>query len=111
MHSRNQQAAIRYLLENGEATPRELADAVGVSNKKIHNLLQNMQRYGRLTREGKKYRLAPNWQEKICVAKAVTERPTAPKTVAAQECRRNWSGTRYTKFLGVAGEPVTEFRS
>ncbi|EBJ7125073.1 winged helix-turn-helix transcriptional regulator [Salmonella enterica] len=60
MNSKNQQVAIRYLQENGEATPRELADALGVANKKIHNLLQNMLRYGRLSREGKKYRLAPN---------------------------------------------------
>ncbi|KHE07943.1 winged helix-turn-helix transcriptional regulator [Citrobacter braakii] len=100
MNSKNQQAAIRYLLENGEATPRELADALGVSNKKIHNLLQNMQRYGRLNREGKKYRLADNWQEKICIARAVTERPTPPKTVAVQECRRNWRGYQIHKIFG-----------
>ena len=100
MNSKNQQAAIRYLLENGEATPRELADALGVAIKKIHNLIQNMQRYGRLSREGKKYRLAPNWQEKICVAKPVTERQTAPKSVAVQECRRNWKGYQIHKIFG-----------
>ncbi|EFN9097304.1 hypothetical protein MXT18_11315 [Escherichia coli] len=53
MHSSNQQAAIQHLLENGEATFRELADALGVTNKKIQNLLQNIQRYGQLVREGK----------------------------------------------------------
>lgn len=79
MNSKNQQAAIRYLQENGEATLRELANALGVTNKKIHNLLQNMQRYGRLSREGKKYRLAPSWQEKVCIAKSALERQTAPK--------------------------------
>lgn len=100
MNSKNQQAAIRYLLENGEATPRELADALGVTNKKIHNLLQNMQRYGRLSREGKKYRLAPNWQEKVCIAKSVLERQTAPKSVAVQECRRNWKGYQVHKIFG-----------
>ena len=100
MNSKNQQAAIRYLLENGEATPRELADALGVSSKKIHNLIQNMQRYRRLNREGKKYRLAPNWQEKTCIAKAATKRPIAPKQPAAQECRRNWSGYQIHKIFG-----------
>lgn len=109
MNSKNQQAAIRYLLENGEATPRELADALGVTIKKIHNLIQNMQRYGRLSREGKKYRLAPNWQEKICIAKPVTERQKATKNVAVQECRRNWKGYQVHKIFGssrVAGNRV-----
>lgn len=100
MNSKNQQAVIRHLLENGEATPRELADALGVTNKKIHNLLQNMQRYGRLSRDGKKYLLAPNWQEKVCIAKSVLERQTAPKSVAVQECRRNWKGYQVHKIFG-----------
>ncbi|MCL0899706.1 helix-turn-helix domain-containing protein [Escherichia coli] len=69
MHSSNQQAAIQHLLENGEATFRELADALGVTNKKIQNLLQNIQRYRQLVREGKKYRLVPNWQEKSALQK------------------------------------------
>lgn len=69
MHSSNQQAAIQHLLENGEATFRELADALGVTNKKIQNLLQNIQRYGQLVREGKKYLLVPNWQEKSALQK------------------------------------------
>ncbi|AVS47986.1 hypothetical protein ERU29_02255 [Escherichia coli] len=69
MHSSNQQAAIQHLLENGEATFRELADALGVTNKKIQNLLQNIQRYGQLVREGEKYRLVPNWQEKSALQK------------------------------------------
>lgn len=100
MNSKNQQAAIRYLLENGEATPRELADALAVTIKKIHNLIQNMQRYGRLSREGKKYRLVPNWQEKICVAKPALEHKQAPKSVAVQECRRNWKGYQVHKIFG-----------
>lgn len=100
MNSKNQQAVIRYLLERGEATPRELADVLGVANKKIHNLLQNMQRYGRIEREGKKYRLARNWQEKICVAKPLPERQPATKCVAVQECRRNWKGYQVHKIFG-----------
>lgn len=100
MNSKNQQAVIRHLLEKGEATPRELADALGVAIKKIHNLLQNMQRYGRLEREGKKYRLATGWQEKICTAKTLPERQTAPKCVAVQECRRNWKGYQVHKIFG-----------
>ncbi|WP_045443256.1 helix-turn-helix domain-containing protein [Citrobacter sp. S-77] len=109
MNSKNQQAVIRYLLDNGEATPRELADVLGVPNKKIHNLLQNMQRYGRLEREGKKYRLAPSWQEKVCIAKSALERQTEPKSVAVQECRRNWKGYQVHKIFGssrVAGNRV-----
>lgn len=100
MNSKNQQAVIRHLLENGETTPRELADALGVTNKKIHNLLQNMQRYGRLEREGKKYRLVPNWQEKICTAKPLPERQPATKSIAMQECRRNWKGYQVHKIFG-----------
>ena len=106
MNSKNQQAVIRYLLENGEATPRELADALGVANKKIHNLLQNMQRYGRLEREGKKYRLVPNWQDKICVAKPALERQPAPRSVAVQECRQNWKGDQVHKIFGGAGNTI-----
>lgn len=75
MNSKNQQAAIRYLLENGEATPRELADALGVTSKK-NNLIQNMQRYGRLSREGKSLHCKisprmPDRAEKRCGAEVL----------------------------------------
>ncbi|EAS2081261.1 hypothetical protein BIA58_20060 [Salmonella enterica] len=99
MNSKNQQAAIRYLLENGEATPRELADALGVTSKK-NNLIQNMQRYGRLSREGKKSALQNQ---------PSNARPSR-KALRCRSAAVTGKGIRYIKFLGVAGEPVTEFK-
>lgn len=104
MRSKDQLAVIAFLEANKTATPLQLEQNLGWSNKHTHAIQGRLVRIGIIKNIGKarhpEYRLVQRWQAKIKQPKPQKAKPVVP--AVADVCRKNWQGYQIHKVLGSA---------
>lgn len=99
-----QMQIVKFIAENGQATPRQICSLLGCDSREANDRLNCLRKSGIVKNTGKyrqpEYQLVQRWEAKVKPAKPARQ-PAATRTIA-EVCREQWQGYAIHRIFGSA---------